>query len=394
MIRWIIVLIVIVCAVVLAETKGSTCNDHHPKCVRWAAKGECEKNPKWMLQHCRMSCGQCASANVHNLHKLAISQKEEAFKVFLGIFIVLVIGIGIKVIFYGETCPSDAKLKGKTVMITGANTGIGKETARDLAWRKARVILACRDVTKGLKAAAEIIESTGNENVEVKRLDLASFKSIRKFAKEINEEEEKIHILINNAGYLGPYKKTTDGLESNFQVNYLGHFLLTNLLLDKIKASSPSRIINVSSMQHKKGRINFDDLQGEKSYGQFTAYNQSKLAQVMFTKQLADKLEGTKVTVNALHPGVVSTDIMRNFRIYQMWVLRPIISVVSYLFFKTTIQGAQTTIYCAVAPELDDVSGCYFDNCREVPCGENATDEGVAKKLWEISETLCYNVNE
>lgn len=186
----------------------------------------------------------------------------------------------------------DIFYSGKTVIITGANTGIGKETARDLAWRKARVILACRDVTKGLKAAAEIIESSGNEDIEVKKLDLASFKSIRKFAKEINEEEEKIHILINNAGYLGPNKKTSDGLETNFQVNYLGHFLLTNLLLNKIKGSSPSRIINVSSMQHKSGKINFDDLQGEKSYGQFAAYNQSKLAQVMFTKQLAHKLQG------------------------------------------------------------------------------------------------------
>jgi NAD(P)-dependent dehydrogenase (short-subunit alcohol dehydrogenase family) len=181
---------------------------------------------------------------------------------------------------------------GKTVIITGANTGIGKETARDLAWRKARVILACRDITKGLKTAAEIIESTGNKDVEVKKLDLATFKSIRKFAKEVNEEEEKISILINNAGYLGPRKKTTDGLETIFQVNYLGHFLLTDLLLDKIKASSPSRIINVSSAQHTSGKINFDDLQGEKKYGQFTAYNQSKLAQVMFTKQLANKLQG------------------------------------------------------------------------------------------------------
>lgn len=113
--------------------------------------------------------------------------------------------------------------------------------------------------------------------------------------------------------------------------------------------------------------------------------NNSVLAYIMLT--------GTKVTVNALHPGVVSTEIMRNFRIYQLWVLRPIISIVSYFFFKTTIQGAQTTIYCAVAPELDDVSGCYFDNCREVPCGENGNDEGVAKKLWEISETLCASVN-
>lgn len=189
-------------------------------------------------------------------------------------------------------------LLGKTVIITGANTGIGKETARDLAWRKARVILACRDITKGLKAAAEIIESTGNENVEVKKLDLASFKSIKAFAEEVLMEEEKIDILINNAGYLGPYAKTEDDLETTLQVNYLGPFLLTHLLLDKIKASSSSRIINVSSVQHRYGKINFDDLQGEKKYSRFTAYNQSKLALVMFTRLLAEKLKGKYSCLN------------------------------------------------------------------------------------------------
>lgn len=136
------------------------------------------------------------------------------------------------------------------------------------------------------------MESTGNENVEVKKLDLASFKSIKSFAEEVLAEEEKIDILINNAGYLGPYSKTSDELDTTFQVNYLGPFLLTNLLLDKIKASAPSRIINVCSVQHKYGKINFDDLQGKMKHYRFTAYNQSKLAMVMFTRQLAEKLKG------------------------------------------------------------------------------------------------------
>jgi len=147
-------------------------------------------------------------------------------------------------------------------------------------------------MSKGVETAVEIMESTKNENIEVKKLDLASFKSIKSFAEEVINEEEKINILINNAGYLGPYCKTKDGLDTTFQVNYLGPFLLTNLLLDKIKASGPSRIINVSSVQHKYGKINFDDLQGEKKHSRFTAYNQSKLALVMFTRQLAEKLKG------------------------------------------------------------------------------------------------------
>ncbi|EDO46815.1 predicted protein, partial [Nematostella vectensis] len=278
---------------------------------------------------------------------------------------------------------------GKTVIITGANSGIGMEVARDLAWRKARVIMACRDVHKGMKAAAEIVQSAGNMDVEVKKLDLASFASIREFAKEVNEEESRVDVLINNAGYLGSQKKTVDKLEYTLQVNYLGPFLLTNLLLGKLKTSSPSRIINVSSHQHKKASIDFDNLQGEKSYGRFAAYSRSKLALMLFTKQLANKLAGYKVTVNALHPGLVCTNLFRNLRFLRIWAIRPIYWLVQYFFFKTPIQGAQTTIHCAVAPELADVTGKYFVDCQEAECGEVARDEGLGKKLWEKSEELC-----
>lgn len=187
--------------------------------------------------------------------------------------------------------------EGKTVIITGGNTGIGKETARDLAWRKARVILACRDVKRGMEAAFEIMESTGNKDVEVKKLDLSSFQSVRDFAAEVNSEEKKIDILINNAGYFGPYQKTKDGLENTLQVNYLSHFLLTNLLLAKLKSSTPSRIINLSSRQHWDGAINFDNLQGEKGYSMVAAYNQSKLAMLLYTKQLSRQLQGKVVLI-------------------------------------------------------------------------------------------------
>ena len=181
-------------------------------------------------------------------------------------------------------------------MITGGNTGIGKETARILAWRKARVIIGCRNITKGLQAAADIIENTGNRNIEVKKLDLASFQSVRDFAEEINKEEERVDILINSAGYFGPYASTVDGLENTIQVNFLSHFLLSHLLVDKLKACSPSRIINVSSRQHASvtSQIDVDKVLSQKKedYGSFKVYNCSKLCQVFFTIELSKRLQG------------------------------------------------------------------------------------------------------
>lgn len=182
------------------------------------------------------------------------------------------------------------------MVITGANTGIGKETARILAWRKARVIIGCRNITKGLQAAAEIIENTGNRNVEVRKLDLSSFQSVHEFAEEINKDEEQLDILINNAGYMGPYVLTADGFENTIQVNYLSPYLLTHLLLDKLKACSPSRIINVSSVQHTKvaSQIDVDKVfcQKKEDHTVFKAYNCSKLCQVFFTRELSKRLKG------------------------------------------------------------------------------------------------------
>ncbi|XP_067290585.1 retinol dehydrogenase 12, like [Pseudorasbora parva] len=276
---------------------------------------------------------------------------------------------------------SNAKLVGKTVIITGANTGIGKETAIDLAKRGARIIMACRDLEKAEAALKEVKDSSGNQDVVISRLDLADSKSIREFAETVNKEEKQVNILINNAGVMVcPYGKTADGLEMQIGVNHMGHFLLTHLLLDLIKRSTPARIINVSSMAHKWGTINLEDINSEKSYDKQKAYSQSKLANILFTRSLAKKLEGTGVTAYALHPGVVQTELWRHLNKFQqaaMWLAKP--------FTKTTVQGAQTTIYCAVAPELETESGKYYSDCAPSKCSNAAMDDEMAQRLWELS---------
>ena len=210
-------------------------------------------------------------------------------------------------------CDSKATLNGKTVIITGANTGIGLETAVDMAQRGARVILACRNPEKGRAAVQVVKKRSKNEAVMFAQLDLASLQSVRDFATRILNQEPRIDILINNAGVLMcPYSKTEDGFELQFGVNHLAHFLLTNLLLDRLKEAPSARIINVSSMGHKCGKINFDDLQSEKSYSKFGAYSQTKLANILFTRSLAQRLKDTKVTAYSLHPGVVRTEIQRH----------------------------------------------------------------------------------
>lgn len=276
---------------------------------------------------------------------------------------------------------SDVTLDNKTVIITGANTGIGKHAATDLAKRGARIIMACRDMEKANAALKEVIEASGNQNVVTCRLDLADTKSIREFAEKINTEEKQVNILINNAGVMVcPYGKTADGFEMQIGVNHMGHFLLTYLLLDLIKSSAPARIITVSSMAHKWGAINLEDINSEKSYDKRKAYSQSKLANILFTRSLAKRLEGTGVTTYALHPGVVQTDLWRHLSKPEqavMWMARP--------FTKTSVQGAQTSIYCAVAPELDKESGKYYSDCAPANCTQAALDDDMAQRLWELS---------
>ncbi|XP_023127127.2 retinol dehydrogenase 12-like [Amphiprion ocellaris] len=283
--------------------------------------------------------------------------------------------------FFTRAWSSAEKLDGKTVLITGANTGIGKETAKDLAGRGAKVIIACRDMEKAKEAVKEIIETSGNDNVKCMKLDLADTKSIREFAEAFKKDEPKLNILINNAGVMVcPYGKTADGFEMQFGVNHLGHFLLTYLLLDLIKRSAPARILTVSSMVHSWGSINLEDLNSEKSYDKMKAYSQSKLANVLFSHSLAKRLEGTGVTCYALHPGAVKTDLQRH-------VSGPMYLIMMFIrpFFKTAVQGAQTTIYCAVEPSLENETGQYYGDCARTSCCDAGKDDDLAQKLWELS---------
>ena len=199
-------------------------------------------------------------------------------------------------------------LKGRVCMVTGANSGIGFVTAREIANKGATVILVCRDKGKGAIALEEIKKATGNQNTELMIADLASLDSVRKLANDFSADHQNLHILINNAGLIiGKRSVTMDGFETTFEVNYLSHFLLTNLLLSIIIKSAPSRIVNVTSDAHYSGKMDFEDLQGEKNYGAMKSYCQSKLAQVLFTHELSKKLGGTGVSVNCVHPGAVRT---------------------------------------------------------------------------------------
>lgn len=283
--------------------------------------------------------------------------------------------------FFRPSWSSPQRLDGKTVVITGANTGIGKETAIDLAKRGARVIMACRDMERGQAALKEVVENSANENVACMKLDLSDTKSIREFADNINKGEERLDILLNNAGVMVcPYGKTADGFEMQIGVNHMGHFLLTYLLMDLIKKSAPARIINVSSMAHLVGSINLEDINSEKSYDKSRAYSQSKLANVLFTRSLAKRLEGTGVTAYSLHPGVVQTDLWRHLNGPQQALMK----VVSP-FTKSSTQGAQTSIYCAVEPSLENESGGYYSDCAPAKCSAKAQNDDLAQRLWELS---------
>lgn len=290
----------------------------------------------------------------------------------------------------GGRCSSKASVKGKTVVITGGNTGIGKETAQELARRGGRIILGCRDMEKCEAAAKEIRGNTLNPHVYACQVDLASMKSIREFAEKINQEEKHVDILINNAGVMRcPAWKTEDGFDMQFGVNHLGHFLLTNLLLDKLKESAPSRVINLASLAHIVGKIDFEDLNWErKKFDTKQAYCQSKLANVLFTRELAKRLQGTGVTVNAVHPGVVATDLGRHTGLHQSQFSSSVLSPFFSLLIKSPELGAQPSLYLAVAEEMEGVTGRYYDVMTEKEPAPQALDDDVACRLWEVSSRL------
>ncbi|XP_060655201.1 retinol dehydrogenase 13-like [Drosophila nasuta] len=276
---------------------------------------------------------------------------------------------------------------GKVVIVTGSNTGIGKETVLELARRGATVYMACRDKKRTEQARLEIIRETNNQNVFFRELDLSSLDSVRNFVTGFKAEQNRLDILINNAGVMRcPRSLTKDGFELQLGVNHMGHFLLTNSLLDLLKKSSPSRVVIVSSRAHTRGTINVDDLNSEKSYDEKSAYNQSKLANVLYTRELARRLEGTGVTVNCLHPGQVNTEISRHMPFFQTFFGRIVLSLLIWLYVKTPKSGAQTTLYAALDPDLNGVTGLYFSDCKPKQVAPAALDANTAKFLWEESE--------
>lgn len=323
-----------------------------------------------------------------------VYQCLDEHKVYVGGLIVAVCGyVAFWRYMQGGMCRSKARMDGKTVLITGANTGIGLETAKDLAKRGARVLLACRSRERGEAALRTIKEYSGNNNVVLYMLDLACLQSVRECAAEVLAKESRLDVLINNAGLMWfPQWKTKDGFDIQFGTNHLGHFLLTNLLMDLIKKSAPARIINVSSFGHTllKGTIRFDDINLEKNFSRFDAYFQSKLANVLFSLELSKRLTGTGVTANSLHPGSVRTELKR-FKDEYILPVRLLLTVIYYLacpFIKTARSGAQTSIYLAVDPDLADVTGKYFSDCAIVEPSKAAQDEAVASRLWKVSEEM------
>ncbi|CAG9794697.1 unnamed protein product [Diatraea saccharalis] len=277
------------------------------------------------------------------------------------------------------------KMDGKTVIVTGCTSGIGKETAKELAKRGAKVIMACRNLDAAEKVKNDIIESTKNEKVFVKKLDLSSFKSIRAFAEEIKSTEDKLDVLVHNAGYAETFRKrkSEDDIELTMATNHYGPFLLTHLLIDLLKKSTPSRIVVVASSLYRLASVNLDNPNPIDTFPAYLYYV-SKEANILFTRELARRLEGTGVTANCLHPGLIDSGIWRNVPAPLSWALLLVIKG----FFKTPREGSQTSVMLAVDEKLEKVSGKYFSDCGESSVSNLAGDMGRAKKLWEISETM------
>jgi NAD(P)-dependent dehydrogenase (short-subunit alcohol dehydrogenase family) len=276
-------------------------------------------------------------------------------------------------------------LHGRVVLITGATSGIGRATAVALARMGATLGLVARDRARADATVAEIAAATGNRDVAVFLADLGSQADIHRVAGELLARYPRIDVLVNNAGVVNLQRRTTvDGLEETFAVNHLGYFLLTLLLLDRLKASAPARIVNVASHAHKVVRgINWDDLGHERSYAWARVYGHSKLANVLFTRELARRLEGSGVTVNAVHPGAVATRLGHQNAWWSALIAKTL-----GIFFRTPERGAETSIRLASSPELAGVTGRYFANGREARPSAAAQDPAAARRLWDASARL------
>lgn len=275
-------------------------------------------------------------------------------------------------------------MDGKVALVTGASSGIGKATALGLARMGATVVLACRDSERGEAARREIVKETNNDAVSVALVDLANLESVRSLARDFRKRFPQLHVLVNNAGVFASKRVlTVDGFESAFAINHLAHFLLTNLLLDLLKSSAPSRIVNVTSEAQGRGHINFDDLQGVRNYSGMKSYPQSKLANVLFTYELARQLEGTGVTANCVHPGAVRT----NFGRHSGGIMGVMVRIFAP-FMLSPEEGAKTVIWLASSPEVERISGKYFIKQSESKSSKESYDLNIARRLWEVSTEL------
>jgi NAD(P)-dependent dehydrogenase (short-subunit alcohol dehydrogenase family) len=284
-------------------------------------------------------------------------------------------------------------MSGRVILITGGNTGIGKEAAVGLASLGARVVITSRNEERGRAAREEIAERSGRDTVDVMPLDLASFRSIRSFAADVLGRFDRLDVLVNNAGLiLRRRAETEEGFEETFGVNHLGHFLLTDLLLDRLRASAPARVVVVSSDAHKGARrgLDFDDLQATRHYRWGKAYGNSKLANIYFARELARRLDGSGVTANSLHPGFVRSEFGRGGDLGGLYGWG--IKYLAGPFAISPEKGARTTIYLASSPEVDGVSGGYFYQCRPTQPTAVAQDDAAARRLWDVSETLVASV--
>jgi retinol dehydrogenase 14 len=274
-------------------------------------------------------------------------------------------------------------IKDKTVLVTGGTNGLGLVTAQALAHLGAQVTIVSRNPQKCAAVAEKIKNETGNP-VEFITADLSTLAGIRQAAAIFKQRHTRLHVLVNNAGGMFARRRlTSDGYEMTFALNHLNYFLLTNLLLDVLKASAPARIICVSSGAHVGASIDFDNLQGEKHFTFMQSYGQSKLANVLFTYELARRLEGTGVTANAMHPGFTATGFARNNGVFFNFGLKVI-----GLFIRKADQGAQTIIYLASSPEVEGISGKYFIDGKAVDSSPLSHDQVLAEKLWQVSLEL------
>ncbi len=268
----------------------------------------------------------------------------------------------------------------QTVLVTGANAGIGRATATELARMGMRVLMACRSAERGAEAQAAVVAEIPGASTELLIADLSSGEGVRSLATQTLQHTDRLDVLVNNAGvFTRDYLSTDDGLETQFAVNHLAPFLLTHLLRDLLVKSAPARVVTVSSEAHKRGQIRWDDLQGEQKYSGLRAYSQSKLANLLFNRELARRLGGTGVTANAVHPGVIGTRLLFT-GFGPLRLLRP--------FLKTPDRGARTSVFLASAPAVERLTGLYFIDLEPARPSTAARDDGAARRLWRISAEL------